>query len=131
MNEDLSQMIGKIMSDPAFGNLVTQLKSSGIAEEKAPQKEPSPEEIAGKLPDVVEMLAKSNLNLSGNDSEKIGKALSSLRKLDNRNCEKLLSALKPYLRNERGEIIDKAVSMLKITDILSVLQQTDPDKKES
>ena len=75
------------------------------------------------------LLTQSGSQIPSADSEKISKALSSLRKLDNRNCEKLLSALKPYLRNERGEVIDKAVSMLKITDILGVLQQTDSEKK--
>ena len=39
--------------------------------------------------------------------------------------------IEEWLDDHKSEIIDKAVSMLKITDILSVLQQTDPDKKES
>lgn len=129
MNEDLSLVIEKIMSNPEFGNLVNQLKNSGIAEEKRPHSDPTADEITKKLPDLMGLLTQSGSQIPSADSEKISKALSSLRKLDNRNCEKLLSALKPYLRNERGEVIDKAVSMLKITDILGVLQQTDSEKK--
>ena len=34
MNEDFSQMIGKIMANPEFGNLVNQLKSSGLTDGK-------------------------------------------------------------------------------------------------
>lgn len=130
MNEDLTQMIGKIMSNPEFGNLVNQLKSSGVMGENPTQPEPSAEDLSKKLPQLMGMLTQSGGQLPKQDSEKITKALGSLQKLDNRNCEKLLCALKPYLRNERGEVIDKALSMLKITDLLGVLQQTHPTEPQ-
>ncbi len=128
MNEDLSQIIGKIMSNPEFGNLVNSLKESGIAEQvSSPAKgTPSEQEAGGipqNLPQIAEALTKSGLSADTVDSAKIEKAVNAFRKLDNRNCEKLLCALKPYLNSQRGEVIDKAMSMMKVTDILTLLQQ--------
>lgn len=135
MNDDLSQMIGKIMANPEFGSLVNQLKNTELSSENTEGKknapspaEVDPAEVAKKIPDLMGMLNQTKIPPS--DSAKIEKALGTLKKMDNRNCEKLLSALKPYLRSERGEIIDKAVSMMKITDMLGALQQMDSGEKE-
>ncbi len=127
---DLSQMIGKIMSNPEFGNLVNQLKESGLTENapsqpsSPPSEEQAKEELSKKLPDLMGMLTQSGLSTDAVDSAKIQKAVGALKKLDNRNCEKLLCALKPYLNSQRGEVIDKAMSMMKVTDILNLIQQT-------
>ena len=137
MNEDFSQMIGKIMANPEFGNLVNQLKSSGLTdgknEEAVPAAvvqdtgnptPPAADEIAQKLPELMSLIGQSGEIAQSADAAKIQKALGTLRKLDNRNCEKLLAALKPYLNSQRGEVIDKAMSMMKLTDLLGVIGQT-------
>ena len=148
MNGDLSQIVNKIMSNPEFGNLVNELKNSDLAVGNNSGKEVSTDEIMKKLPEVMGMLG---MNSSGKethadaeeeakpvsavpqsiDSEKIEKAVKALKKMDNQKCEKLLGALKPYLSRERGEVIDKAMSVMKITDILGAIQEVNPgdDKK--
>lgn len=143
MNGDLSQIVNKIMSNPEFGNLVNELKNSDLAAGSSGGKEVSADDIMKKLPDVMGMLG---MNASGKeahndtedqatpvsavpqsiDSEKIEKAVKALKKMDNQKCEKLLGALKPYLSRERGEVIDKAVSVMKITDILGAIQEVNP-----
>ena len=130
MNEDLSQMIGKIMANPEFGNLVNQVKSSGLVEKAQSAEIPSAEDMADKIPALLGMLGQSGAPTSNPDTAKIEKALGALRKMDNRNCEKLLCALKPYLNSQRGEVIDKAMSMMKITDLLGVIQQTDSKEQK-
>ncbi len=140
MNEDLSQVIGKIMANPEFGNLVTQLKNSGLAEtanastapmnstSQANAEKPQPKDtaaIAEMLPEIMNALHQSGVSPTSGDSANIEKAMSSLKKLDNRNCEKLLAALKPYLNNQRGEVIDKAMSVMKMTDLVALLGSTE------
>lgn len=130
MNEDLSQMIGKIMSNPEFGNLVNQLKNSELGEKVRTDEMPSADDMAKKIPELMGMLGQSGNANPNPDAVKIEKALGALKKMDNRNCEKLLGALKPYLNSQRGEVIDKAMSMMKITDLLGAIQQTDTKEQK-
>lgn len=144
MNEDFSQIVNKILSMPEFGSMVNELKSSTAATEETGKKEISSEEITKKLPEIMEKLGlrssseesvkgsrpnetEKSVSLSSADSEKIEKAVKTLKKMDNQKCEKLLGALKPYLSRERGEVIDKAMSVMKITDILGAVQEINPE----
>lgn len=147
MNGDLNQIVNKIMSNPEFGNLVNELKNSDLAAGNNGGKEISADEVMKKLPEVMGMLG---MNPSAQakesddaevkaasvvpqniDTEKIDRAVKALKKMDNQKCEKLLGALKPYLSRERGEVINKAMSVMKITDILGAIQEVNPenDKK--
>jgi len=127
VNEDLSQMISKIMSSPGFGNLVNELKQSGAegASESAEKPAPSPEEMAKKIPELLHSMGADGKTPENADAAKINKAVNALSKMDNKNCEKLLCALKPYLNKERGEVIDKAMNVMKLTDILNLLGEGD------
>ncbi len=129
MNEDLGNIIGKIMSTPGFGNLVNELKTSGALSEVGgdakvsadPADLPSPDAMAEKLPALLAALGNGNGGKKSPEGEQIEKAVSALKKMDSKNCEKLLCALKPYLNKERGEVIDKAMSVMKITDLLGTV----------
>lgn len=132
MNDDITKIIGEIMANPGFGSLVNQLKNSTAESSSAPQQNASPSptslspEMAEKIPEILGMLGQSGIRPPSASPDKavIEKALGALKKTDTKNCEKLLSALKPYLRSQRGEVIDKAVSMMKLTDLLGAVSQT-------
>ncbi len=127
MNEDLSQLVGKIMSSPGFGELVNELKQSGVGsangqpDDKVSGSPPTTEELSAKLPSILSALGSTGTPSKSIDSGTIDKAMNALRKMDSGNCEKLLCALKPYLNRERGDVIDKAVSVMKITDLLGAM----------
>ncbi len=133
MNEDLSRLVGKIMASPGFGELVSELKQSGIGAESpaqgtgstadgaASQGTPTPEEITARLPSIMAALGSPGNSVKSIDGGAIDKAVRAIQKMDSGNCEKLLCALKPYLNKGRGEVIDKAVSVMKITDLLGAM----------
>jgi len=137
MNGDISQIVSKIMSNPEFGNMVKELKSQNPGTTDGPAKEITVDDLMKKLPDIMGKLGgapssepQAPVNLPAADAVKIEKALGALKKMDNQKCEKLLCALKPYLNRERGEVIDKAMSVMKITDILGAVQESASDGGE-
>ena len=92
---DIGEMMEKIMNDPAFGDLVKNVKSGANApsEESAPQ--------AGDR--LAELLS----------------AAPVPHGVERRNA--LLRALKPYLTDSRRELIDVLTSVSKITGIMDLL----------
>jgi len=121
---DISSMIGRIMSDPAFAEMVGRLKSENSSADS--ESKPAPE-----ISDVMSTI-EPILSGIGNDSGKHKQEQSEnnrpdqrenqqhrFKKHDKAQAEKLLYALKPYLNKNRCEIIDKCVSVMQITDIVS------------
>lgn len=165
MNEEINQIVSQIMSNPEFGNLVNELKQSGVGQNG---ELPSAEVLMRQLPAVMEMLGKNGQShaetgtngrlsadresagtsgengrgeteqgekgspaplqeqiLPAEQAVQLDKVMRAVKRMDSQKCEKLLAALKPYLRRERGEVIDKAMSVMKITDILGAMQSID------
>ena len=135
--EDLSTIIGRIVQNPEFAEMVSSIKG----EENSGSSEDITKEMMSKLPDVIAMVSPI---LGGGDEkeEKKGDVENqkesvvsanpllthqdkSPKKYDKTRAEKLLCALKPYLNRERCEIIDKCVSVMQITDVVGAFQGLD------
>jgi len=118
MNGDLSEMLKKIIENPEFAGMVGQLRGDGDSESAS-------REMLEKLPDVMEMV-KPMLG-AGTEEEHGEKVIENKnpnlvrKKYDKTRAEKLMIALKPYLSQNRCEIIDKCMSVLQIGDVMSVL----------
>ena len=120
-NEDLSSVIEKIIKNPEFAGMVSEIK--GGSQESSGDVS---QEMMKKLPDVMKMVSSM---FGGSDSGKdevqptaLTKPSSSgvglpSAKYDKARAEKLLHALKPYLNSGRGEIIDRCLSVMQISDI--------------
>ena len=136
---DISSMIGKIMSDPAFTEMVGRLKSSGSSVSGLSDVETSDDKSSENFqsrpaPEISDVMAAIGPMLSGigadggKHAQKLNESSRTenteehqrrFRKHDKAQAEKLLNALKPYLSKNRCEIIDKCVSVMQITDIVS------------
>ena len=135
---DLSSIINKIIADPSFSEMVGRLKG----DESEKTSDDIKADMTAKLPDIMAMITpmlggsdnswtkdgtynKSDdaENSTGNGDTKAfsDKHIGSLvqKKYDKAHAEKLLYAIKPYLNKNRCEIIDKCVSVMQITDIVS------------
>ncbi len=126
--DDLSAIIGKIVQNPEFAEMVSSIKGDS----KPNNSENITNEMMSKLPDVLAMVSpmlegKNENNIGDSDRDKSDISHASdksapLNKYDKGKAERLLKSLKPYLRSERCEIIDKCVSMMQITDVMGALQ---------
>ncbi len=113
MNGDLSEMLKKIIENPEFAGMVSELRGDGDTEAAS-------REMLEKLPGVMEMV-KPMLDAGGSEKNE-AKAISPVpKKYDKARAEKLMAALKPYLSKNRCDIIDKCVSVLQIGDVMNVL----------
>ena len=120
-NEDLSAVIEKIIKNPEFAGMVSEIKGGG--QENSGDVS---QEMMKKLPDVMKMVSSM---FGGSDSGKAEVQPTALTKpsssgvglpsakYDKARAEKLLHALKPYLNSGRGEIIDRCLSVMQISDI--------------
>lgn len=140
-NTDLSAMIQKIMQNPEFAGMVSELRGEGGKK--------STEDITGDmmahLPDVLAMVGPMLGNMSSGSpaaeeipavpdnrqTESGEKAKTAApgeilpRKYDKGKAEKLLFAIKPYLSSSRCGIIDKCVSVMQLGDVMGALQGLD------
>lgn len=120
-SEDLSSVIEKIIKNPEFAGMVSELKGG----ERANTEDVS-QEMMKKLPDVMNMVS----SMFGSSSEAkaespaesvatsvVDDAKPPSPRYDKGKAEKLLYALKPYLNSGRGEIIDRCLSVMQISDI--------------
>lgn len=142
-NGDLSSMIQKIMQNPEFTNMVSELRGELGGEKRGDSRTESTSNKSGEdisaemmshLPEVMAMvspllgtLGKSDGNNSVNNSgDSHSKELSTQnplpKKYDKAKAEKLLYAIKPYLSSTRCEIIDKCVSVMQLGDVMGALQ---------
>lgn len=125
----IAQMVEQIMKNPEFTGIINELRGGSG---NTPQV--SQTEILSHLPDVMSMLKplvgdaapppKEDKAESIPKPEENTKAVSAFlpKKYDKNRAEKLMAALKPYLNQNRCEIIDKCVSVIQITDIVEALQ---------
>ncbi|MBQ4631699.1 MAG: hypothetical protein IJB70_12040 [Clostridia bacterium] len=97
MADDLNNKIQSLLSDPNALNMISSLlgNNSTVTEEPDSSHDDFSEKITSAL---------SNLN-SGND-----------RRIN------LLNALKPYMRKSRSSNIDKAIKMLKLSQMTSLFK---------
>jgi len=129
LSGDMSEMLGRLMADEKFGELVESLKGSFSANaDNAPAKEPSePEatpavqneaatpspgipklspEIMAKLPEIMGMLS----------SSEGGKKHHS--KMEDR--KRLLTAMKPFLSEKRRHAVDSIVNIAGFADLFGL-----------
>lgn len=95
MADDMTDKIKEILNNPEMMNMVSSLlgsANSGVSEEKE-------EDITSSV--------KGMLSGIGSESDK---------------RINLLNALKPYMRESRASNIDKAIKMIKLTKISSILK---------
>ena len=115
-NNELSSVLASLMSDSRVADTVKQLKAS--LSETTPRAESSTEatpistdsERSESFPDLG-ALAKL-LNISEKNSP------TSDNEAEKRN--RLLAALKPYLRENRREVIDRLMSLSNLTGLIDL-----------
>ena len=117
-NSELSSVLASLMSDSRVADTVKQLKASlsesKPAEEGKADTHPPVTEDSAKgesFPDIgalTKLLSVSEKNNKGSDSE-----------TEKRN--RLLAALKPYLRENRQDVIDKIMSLSNLTGLMDLL----------
>ncbi len=118
-NFDLNKMLELAMNDPAVAELAKSLRagaeSQGVAD-VAPSGgggTPLPPELLEKLPDIMSVLGPAAGGSHGESSKEV----------ERRN--RLLAAMKPYVNNGRRDMIDKIMSLSKITTLLDILPKKD------
>lgn len=118
-NGDLSEMLGKLMSDPQVASLVKRLKeengpvaAEGDAPGAAASETGADESEDGGGGDRKEALS----SLTDALGPLVGSIGKGSRDTENRN--RLLNALKPFVNDERKEMIDKVSSISKLTSVL-------------
>ncbi|MBE6541982.1 MAG: hypothetical protein E7672_06000 [Ruminococcaceae bacterium] len=132
-HEDLSSIISKIVQNPEFAGMVSSIRG----EENKGNSDDITKEMMSKLPDVLAMVSpmidggEKGAEEPSKENEKqavqtiLSDKTGNLKRYDKAKAEKLLRALKPYLNNGRGEIIDKCVSVMQVTDVMGALQGLD------
>lgn len=108
--DDLSEKISSLLSDPAALENIRNMAQGllgGAAAPEPPKAEQSEESL---IPNID-----------------IGKIISVMGRLQNSKTDersRLLLALKPHLSAKRQERVDRAVKILKLLDMLPLLQES-------
>ncbi len=118
MADDIGSMVEKIIGNPEFRNLVGELRGSGEA--------PDSDALMSRLPEVMAAISpllssSESVPPSGSEAKPSPPAdipVVSGGKFNRKNAERLLTALRPYLRASRCGIIDKCMSVMQITDLI-------------
>ena len=97
MNEDFNEKLKALLSNPETMNMISSMLSSS---DTAPAVTETPE------PDLANELSTAISKFKSTDDKRIN----------------LLNALKPYMRQSRSNNIDKAVKMLKISQMTSLFK---------
>ena len=97
--DNFSDILNKLMSDPAVMNAVNEIASSTSGETSSPDELPAANEFSEAGPDISSILSAVS-SLTGTNSENIS------------SRAELLRALKPFVNPQRSSQIDKAISML-------------------
>ena len=103
MADDLTEKIKALMSDPETMNMLTSLVSSKRSSDS----------------DITDI--SSDAGPVNGLSENLKLAMNSLNQENDRRVN-LLKALQPYMRKNRASGIDKAIKMLKLTQITSLMK---------
>ena len=124
---DLSEMMQKLLSDPAAVSAAKELASK-LAGESAPQGAEAPKEEPKPADADMGNMLSSVLN-NPEIMSKMPQMLSSLSALqspaqkaptDSRSA--LLCALKPYLSDGRAQNVDNIIKIIQIIDLFSTLK---------
>lgn len=97
MADDISSKIQSILQNPEMMNMVSGLMDKGDSQGSFPEESPIDTGL-----DIQSVMSRIN----NSDDKRI----------------RLLYALKPYMKNKRATDIDKAIKMLKISKISSLLK---------
>lgn len=131
MNRDLSQMSGEelqgaireVMETPAFAQILGQLQGGSLEKESPKPAVPSiTPEMMQKLPQMMSALAP--LVGGGGGSGQSGGPEKAGNEGDKR--KKLLSALRPYLSDNRRGAVDQILKVTEMTDLLGTLGDIKP-----
>ncbi|MCR4904900.1 MAG: hypothetical protein K6A33_02380 [Clostridiales bacterium] len=116
MADDIGSMVEKIIGNPEFRTLIGELRGSGDAPDSA--------ELMSRLPEVMAQLSpllsssEPSPDAEAQPSPPADAPVVSGGKFNRKNAERLLTALKPYLRASRCGIIDKCMSVMQISDLI-------------
>lgn len=105
--DDLNEKITALLSDPSALEGIRNMASSLLGSAPPMKEEPQGDII---MPDID-----------------IGKLVSVIARLKNSGTDersRLLLALKPHLSEKRRERVDKAVKILKLLDVLPLIQDS-------
>ncbi len=124
---DLSAIISKIIRNPEFGEMVREIRGDDDAGK-------TQEELLSALPGVMESVApllggiggekndnKAEEDSAGEAAESKAVSVGSFQKYDRCRAEKLMCALKPYLKPERCQVIDRCLSLLQLGDVMGAI----------
>jgi len=124
---DLSEMMQKLLSDPAAVSAAKELASK-LAGESAPQGAEAPKEEPKPADADMGNMLSSVLN-NPEIMSKMPQMLSSLSALQNPapktptdSRSALLCALKPYLSDGRAQNVDNIIKIIQIIDLFSTLK---------
>jgi hypothetical protein len=115
MAEDIGSMVEKIIGNPEFQTLVGELRGSSSGEQ------PDADALMSRLPEVMARLSpllSSAESAPDHTKPPADAPVVSGGKFNRKNAERLLAALKPYLRASRCGIIDKCMSVMQIGDLI-------------
>ena len=115
--EELQGAVESILASPAFSQILGQLQGKSAEEEqKKPAVPAITPEMMQKLPQMMSALAP----LVGGKGE--GKSESGKKELnDGEKRKRLLSALRPYLSDNRRDALDQVLKVTEMTDLLGTL----------
>lgn len=105
--DDLSEKISSMLSDPQQLAKIREM-AAGLLGNEQPSAPPPPPTPA--LPDI--------------DMGKLLGIMSKFKSQGTDNRSRLLLALKPHLSEKRQERVDRAVKILKLLDMLPLLQES-------
>lgn len=123
--EDLSAVIRKIIENPEFAGMVSELRGDGNIEGAS-------QEMLSKLPDVMAMvqpMLEATESEEPKNNEEVKEVKGKKRetnsallpgRYDKTKAEKLMYALKPYLNSSRCEMIDKCITVMQLGDVMNV-----------
>ena len=115
--EELQGAVESILASPAFSQILGQLQGKiGEEETKAPAVPAITPEMMQKLPQMMSALAP----LVGGKGE--GKSSGGKKELnEGEKRKRLLSALRPYLSDNRRDALDQVLKVTEMTDLLGTL----------
>ncbi len=106
--DDLNEKITALLSDPSALEGIRNMASSLLGSAPSVPKEEGP--LENLMPDI--------------DITKVMSVLGRLKNTGTDERTRLLLALKPHLSEKRRDRVDKAIKILKLLDILPLLQDS-------
>lgn len=115
--EELQGAVESILASPAFSQILGQLQGKSAEEEqKKPAVPAITPEMMQKLPQMMSALAPL---VGGKGEEKSSGGKKELN--DGEKRKRLLSALRPYLSDNRRDALDQVLKVTEMTDLLGTL----------